>query len=352
MLKFLDARARRAFFLVPLAIFATAAISPAGAADVVNIYSYRQPDLIQPMLDAFTAETGIETQVIFAEKGLEQRIRAEGTNSPADIILTVDISRLAAAREAGVTQAVDDVAITQNIPPHFRDEAGHWFGLTIRSRVVFASRERVNEDAITYEELADPKWKGRICTRSGQHVYNIGLFASMIAHSGVEWTENWLHGVKENLAVKPSGNDRAQAKGIFAGQCDISLGNTYYVALMRTNEKEPEQKEWAKAIKVLFPNAADRGSHVNISGMALAAHAPNRANALKLMEFLAGDAAQQLYAETNHEYPVKAGVPVSQMVASFGELNPDTISLSEIAKNRRAASELVDRVGYDDGPSS
>ncbi len=348
----LEARARRAFFLVPFACFATAAASPAGAADVVNIYSYRQPDLIQPMLDAFTAETGIVTRIIFAEKGLEERIRAEGANSPADIILSSDISRLAAARDIGVTQPVDDPAVTVNIPAQYRDEEGHWFGLTMRSRVVFASRERVGQDAITYEELADPKWKGRICTRSGQHVYNIGLIASMIAHHGEEWTETWLHGVKANLAVKPTGNDRAQAKAVYAGQCDIALGNTYYVALMRTNEKEPRQKAWADSIKVLFPNSGDRGSHVNISGMALAAHAPHRETAIKLMAFLASDAAQKLYAETNHEYPVKAGVPVSQMVASFGQLNADPLPLSQIAKNRRTASELVDRVGYDDGPSS
>ena len=352
MLQILEARTRRAFFLVPFAYFAMAAISAAGEADVVNIYSYRQPDLIRPMLDAFTKETGIRTQIIFAAKGLEERIRAEGALSPADVILTVDISRLAAAKDVGVTQAVDDPAITENIPLQYRDEEGHWFGLTMRSRVVYASRERVSEDAITYEELADPKWKGRICTRSGQHVYNIGLIASMIAHHGEEWVENWLHGVKANLAVKPTGNDRAQAKAVYAGQCDIALGNTYYIALMRTNDKEPKQKAWANSIKVLFPNADGRGSHVNISGMALAAHAPHRDAAVKLMAFLASEAAQKLYAETNHEYPVKAGVPVSEMVASFGQLNADPLPLSEIARNRRMASELVDRVGYDDGPSS
>ena len=352
MLQFLEARTRRAFFLVPFAYFAMAAISAAGEADVVNIYSYRQPDLIRPMLDAFTKETGIRTQIIFAEKGLEERIRAEGALSPADVILTSDISRLAAAKDIGVTQRLDDPVVRANIPPQYRDEEGHWFGLTLRSRVVFASRERVAQDNITYEELADPKWKGRICTRSGQHVYNIGLIASMIAHHGQEWTETWLHGVKGNLAVKPTGNDRAQAKAVYAGQCDIALGNTYYIALMRTNDKEPKQKVWADSIKVLFPNAAGRGSHVNISGMALAAHAPHRDAAVKLMAYLTGDVAQKLYAETNHEYPVKAGVPVSEMVASFGQLNADPLPLSEIAKNRRIASELVDRVGYDDGPSS
>ncbi len=352
MLQSLKARARRAFFLVPFAFFATTAVASADEADVVNVYSYRQPDLIQPMLDAFTAKTGIRSQVIFAEKGLEERIRAEGANSPADVILTVDISRLAAAKEAGVTQPVDDAAIAANIPPQYRDEEGHWFGLTMRSRVVYASRDRVQESAITYEELAEPKWKGRICSRSGQHVYNIGLIASMIAHKGEAWTEGWLRGVKANLAAKPTGNDRAQAKAVFAGQCDIALGNTYYVALMRTNEKEPQQKEWAASIKVLFPNADDRGSHVNISGMALAARAPHRDAAIRLMAYLASDAAQKLYAEINHEYPVKAGVAVSEMVASFGQLKADRLPLSEIARNRRVASELVDRVGFDDGPSS
>lgn len=336
-----------------LPLLAAASIGPALAQEnVVNVYTYRQPELIQPVLDAFTEETGIATQVIFAEKGLEERIRAEGANSPADVLLTVDISRLAAAEEAGITQPVDNATIEANIPAQYRDPEGHWFGLTMRSRVVYASKDRVPQDTITYEELADPKWQGRICTRSGQHVYNIGLIASIIAHQGTEKAEEWLQGVKNNLAVKPAGGDRDQAKAILAGQCDIALGNTYYVALMQTNDKEPEQKEWANAIKVLFPNAGDRGSHVNISGMALAANAPHKENALKLMEFLSGEEAQAIYAEANHEYPLTPGVAVSDIVAGFGELKPDVLPLEEIAANRKEASEMVDRVGYDDGPSS
>jgi iron(III) transport system substrate-binding protein len=338
---------------VSLIALAASAVAPASAQDgVVNIYSYRQPELIQPMLDAFTAETGIKTQVIFAESGLEERIKAEGENSPADVILTVDVSRLEGAKAAGVTQPVQDTEIEANIPAQFRDPEGHWFGLTMRSRVVYASKERVPEDQITYEELADPKWKGRICTRSGQHVYNIGLIASMIAHHGVEETEKWLQAVRDNLAVKPAGGDRDQAKLIYAGQCDVALGNTYYVGLMQTNEKEPEQKEWAAAVKVLFPNANERGSHVNISGMALARNAPNKEAALRLMEFLSGDEAQRLYAEANFEYPLDPGVEVSPVVAALGVLKPDPLALSEIAAHRKEASELVDRVGYDAGPSS
>lgn len=337
-------------FLVSLAALGA---SPAFAQEnVVNVYSYRQPELIQPLLDAFTAQSGIKTQVIFAENGLEERIKAEGENSPADVILTVDISRLQAAKEAGVTQSLDNPAIEANIPAQYRDPEGHWFGLTMRARVVYASRERVEENAITYEDLADPKWRGRICTRSGQHVYNIGLIASMIAHHGVTEAQEWLHAVKDNLVVKPAGGDRDQAKLIFSGECDIALGNHYYVALMQGNEKEPEQKEWAGAIKVLLPNAAERGSHVNISGVSLAANAPNEANALKLMEFLSGADAQEIYAETNNEYPLQPGIPVSDVVASFGELKPDPLPLSEVAAHRKQASELVDEVGYDEGPSS
>jgi iron(III) transport system substrate-binding protein len=318
----------------------------------VNIYSYRQPELIQPLLDAFTADTGIRTNVLFLDKGLEEKIAEEGANSPADVILSVDIGRIQAAEDKGITQPLVDEAINQDIPSQYRDPEGNWFGVTTRARVVYASRERVKQDQITYEELADPKWKGRICTRSGQHVYTIGLIASMIAHHGAEETETWLKAVKANLARKPDGGDRDQAKAIFAGECDIALGNTYYVGQMQTNDKEPEQKEWAAAIKVLFPNANDRGTHVNISGMALAKYAPNQDNAVKLMEFLASDRGQKLYAERVYEYPVEPGVEPSELVAGWGKLNPDKLPLAEIAKNRKAASEMVDRIAFDEGPAS
>ena len=319
---------------------------------VVNVYSYRQPELIKPLLDAFTKESGISTNVLFLDKGLEERMAEEGENSPADVILTVDIGRLQAAEDKGVTQSLNDKEVNSNIPAQYRDPDGNWFGVTTRARVVYASKERVTQDAITYEELADPKWKGKLCTRSGQHVYTIGLIASMIAHHGAEKTEAWLAGVKANLARKPDGGDRDQAKAIFAGECDIALGNNYYVGQMQTNDKEPEQKEWAASIKVLFPNSADRGTHVNISGMALAKHAPNKENALKLMEFLASDEGQRIYGEQVYEYPVEPGVKPSELVSSWGTLKPDSLPLAEIAKNRKLASELVDKVGFDEGSGS
>lgn len=325
---------------------------PATADGVVNIYSYRQPDLIKPVLDAFTAETGIRTEVLFLDKGLEERIAAEGQNSPADVILTVDIARLAVTKEKGVTQTLDDAAINGAIPAEYRDPDGHWFGLTRRGRVVYASKERVADEAISYADLADPKWKGRICIRSGQHDYNLALFSALIAHWGAEKAEAWMRGFKDNLARKPDGNDRGGAKGIFSGECDLALGNTYYVGLMMTNDKEPEQKDWANSMRVVFPSIDGAGTHVNISGMALARHAPNRDAAVQLMEFLAGEKAQEIYAAEVFEYPVRAGVEPSDIVKSFGTLEADTLPLAEIAKHRKAASEMVDRVGLDDGPAS
>ncbi len=324
----------------------------AAAAQTVNIYSYRQPDLIKPVLDAFTQETGIKTEVLFLDKGLEERIAAEGVNSPADVILTVDIARLQKTVDAGVTQPLDDATVNANIPAEYRDPAGNWFGLTKRARVVYASAERVGDEPITYESLADPKWKGKICIRSGQHDYNLALISAAIAHWGEAKAEEWVKGLKANLARKPDGGDRDQAKAIAAGECDIALGNTYYVGLMMTNEKDPEQKDWAKAIKVVFPTFENGGTHVNVSGAALAKNAPNRDNAVKLIQFLSSGKAQQVYAEQVFEYPVDPAHGPSDIVAGFGKLTADTLPLAEIAKHRKTASEIVDRVGLDDGPSS
>jgi len=318
----------------------------------VNIYSYREPQLIDPLLKAFAEETGIKTNIVYASAGLNERLAAEGHNSPADLLFTVDAGRLSEAKDAGLTQAVDSSVLQAAIPAQLRDPAGHWFGLTMRARIVYASRERVAQDAISYEELADPKWKGKVCMRSGQHVYNTSLIATLIAHNGEEATEAWLRGVKSNLAHKPAGGDREQARDIYSGKCDIALGNTYYMALLAKNEKSPEQQAWANAIRPLFPDTAGRGTHINISGIALAKHAPNRANAVALMEFLASEKAQLIYATANNEYPVHPQVAPSEIVQSWGTLKPDPLPLENIAKYRKKASELVDKVNFDAGPSS
>jgi iron(III) transport system substrate-binding protein len=321
----------------------------AHAEQAVNVYSYREPSLIDPILKTFEAETGIKVNVVYSKDGLIERMAAEGRNSPADILLTAESGLLIQAKAAGVTQALKSDALEKAIDPKLRDPEGHWFALTQRARVVYASKDRVKQDAITYEELAEPKWKGKICIRSGQHTYNIALIASIIAHDGEEKAEKWLSGLRDNLARKPAGGDREGVRDVQAGLCDLAIGNTYYMAAMLKN---PEQKPWADAVRIMFPNSEGRGTHVNISGAALAAQAPNRDNAVKLLEFLASSEAQEIYAERNGEYPVIAAAKTSDLVKSWGELNADKIPLSELAALRQKASELVDKVRFDAGPSS
>jgi len=310
----------------------------------VNVYTYREQKLIQPLLDAFTKDTGIKVNVVSASSGLEQRIKTEGANSPADVLLTVDIGRLEDAVQGGITQPIKSDVIDKVVPAQYRDPEGHWVGVSMRARVIYASKDRVKQDAITYEELADPKWKGKICIRSGQHIYNNALIAAMIVKHGEAKTEEWLKGLKANLAQKPSGGDREQARDVAAGKCDIGIGNTYYWALMTQN---PKQKEWADATKVILPTFAGGGTHVNVSGVVLAKNAPNKANALKLIEWLTGDTAQHMYADQNYEYPVKAGIKTNDIIAGYGKLNPDPMPLAKIAEKKKAAANLVDKVGFD-----
>ncbi|AZB55304.1 Fe(3+) ABC transporter substrate-binding protein [Cereibacter sphaeroides] len=330
---------------LPLVALALGTTALPALADEVNIYSHRQPELIQPLVDAFTAETGIDVNVAFVDKGMAERLVAEGNRSPADLVLTVDIARLMQVVEAGVTQPVESDVLSSNIPAEFRDPAGHWFGLTSRARIVYASKERVKDGEVTtYEDLASDKWKGRICTRSFTSDYNVALTGAVIAHHGTEGAKTWLEGVKANLARKPEGNDRDQVKSIWAGECDISLGNTYYMGQMLA---DPEQKEWADSVRIVFPTFEGGGTHMNVSGVAMTKAAPNREAALKLMEWLASDEAQRIYAETNHEFPVEPGVARSELVQSWGEFTPDAVSLAEVASHRGEALKLIETVDFD-----
>ncbi len=340
---------RRMLTLAALAATALGGfVAPAQSGEEVNVYSYRQPFLVEPLFNAFTAETGIEVNTIFAKKGLIERIAHEGRNSPADVLLTVDIGRLTEAVARDIAQPVNSEIVLANIPATHRDPEGNWFGLTRRARVIYASNERVQQDTITYEELAEPQWRGRVCIRSGQHVYNLALFASMIAHLGEDGAKTWLEGLRTNLARQPSGNDRQQVRGVYSGECDVAIANTYYMGKMQTNQDEPEQQDWARSVRILFPNSDTRGTHVNLSGMVLARHAPNHDNALKLMEFLSSSEAQRIYAEVNFEYPVNESVAWSERVSSWGDFSADTIALSSIAELRSRASALVDEVGFND----
>ena len=329
---------------LPFLAAALLATTPTFAAEL-NIYSQRQPELIQPIIDAFTAETGIEVNIAHLDKGLTERLQAEGKRSPADIILTVDISRLAQAVDAGVTQAVDSEVLTAAIPAALRDPGNQWFGVTTRARVVYASVDRVAEGEVTtYEDLADPKWQGRICTRSGTHSYNLALMAGVIHHHGEEAARAWASGVHDNLARKPQGNDRAQVKAIWAGECDISLGNTYYMGKMLQSE---EQQAWADSVRIVYPTFENGGTHMNVSGVALTAASKNTAEALEFMEFLVSEQAQRVYAEINYEFPVVEGVSRSDLVASWGDFTGDDANLMDLARLRGDALRIMEEVDFD-----
>jgi len=330
--------------IVKTALVATVLATPA-VADEVNVYSYRQPELIAPLTDAFTEKTGIDVNVAYLEKGMVERLKAEGRRSPADLIFTVDISRLAAVVNEGLTQPVETEALLANVPSEYRDPDGNWYGLTTRARIVYASKDRVADGEVsTYEDLASEKWKGRICTRSGTHAYNVALTSAMVHHHGEEGAKAWLEGVKENLARKPQGNDRAQVKAIWAGECDISIGNTYYMGEMVS---DPEQAEWANSVNVLFPTFENAGTHVNISGVALAKHAPNRDNAITLMEFLTSPEAQGIYAKENYEYPIAPGSNADVLVESWGTFTADDVNLMTLAQHRSTALRLTEEVDFD-----
>ena len=320
-----------------------------GAAPVfgseINIYSYRQPFLIQPLTDAFTEQTGIKVNVAYLRKGMIERMKAEGKRSPADVVLTVDISRLAAVVEANLTQPVLNKTLEKNIPTIYRDPDNHWFGLTTRARIIYASKDKVSDGEVTtYENLADPRWKGRICTRSGTNAYTIALTSAIIHHHGAEKAEEWLRSVKNNLARKPQGNDRAQVKAIWAGECDIAIGNTYYMGKML---KDPEQKAWADSVRIVFPVFENGGTHVNISGIALAKYSPNKENAVKLMEFLSSPEAQKIYAFANFEYPIAPNAEPAELVKNWGTFTPDDVNLMDLAKLRSTALKLTEIVDFD-----
>ncbi|WP_404406043.1 extracellular solute-binding protein [Pelagibacterium halotolerans] len=326
-------------------LLALAAAAPAVSQEV-NIYTTREPGLIQPILDAFTAETGITVNTVFLQDGLAERVLAEGESSPADILMTVDFGVLSSLVDQGLTQPVESEVLEAAVPEALRDAEGNWFALSGRARVLYAAKD-LDLDTFTYEQLDDEEWRGRLCIRSGHHPYNTALFAAYIAHHGEEAALEWLEGVKANQARVAAGGDRDGARDIAAGVCDIAIGNSYYVGLMASGAGGDEQKAWSDEIKVILPTFEDGGTQVNISGAGVAAHAPNREEAVQLLEYLVSDEAQKLYAEANFEYPVTGTAEVHPIIAAFGELEPDPIPLTEIVQYRTLASELVDQVNFD-----
>lgn len=323
--------------------------SALAAAAEVNLYTTREPKLIQPILDQFTSDSGIKVNTVFVKDGLLERVKAEGEKSPADVLMTVDIGNLVDLVQGGVTQPVGSKVLESVIPANLRGVDHQWFALSLRDRVAYVAKG-VDAKGLTYESLADPKWKGKVCIRSGQHPYNTALVAAMIAHNGAAQTETWLRGVKANLGRKAAGGDRDVARDILGGICDVGIANAYYVGHMKNAKPGTDARKWGDAIDVVrpvFEHARGQGTHVNISGASVARHAPNKAEAVSLLEYLVSEKAQSLYANANYEYPVRSGVKLDPVVAGFGPLVVDPLPLAEIAKHRKEASQLVDKVGFD-----
>ncbi len=334
---------KKLLLLLPLINLAT----PVQSAEV-NVYSGRKEALIKPLLERFSEQTGIKTRLVTAKADkLLVRLQNEGRNTPADLFITVDAGRLHRAKKAGVLQPVESETLKAAVPAQLRDPGGQWYGLSQRARVIFYNRERVQPSELArYEDLADPKWKGRICIRGSGNIYNQSLVASMILANGEQATEEWVRGLVRNMARPPRGGDRDQIMAAAAGVCDLAVANTYYYGKMLTSRKNPAQREAARKMGLLWPNQQDRGTHVNVSGAGVTRHAKNRDAAIRLLEFLVSPEAQQWYAEVNYEYPVVEGVPVSERVRSWGEFKADRVNLDRLGELNPEAVRIMDRAGW------
>jgi len=331
-------------FLIGLGVLAS---QPVQAADTINIFTYRQPALLAPMLDAYTEKTGITFQTVYAPKGLVARLQSEGENARADMVLTVDISRVKELADSGLLAPLASSVIAENVPAHLRAPDDSWTALSLRAGILAVSKSRVAKGSLTQiEQLAEPEWKGRVCTRKGSHVYNRALVASLIAHHGSEQATTWTSALVDNLARRPQGNDRAQAKAIFAGECDVALMNTYYYGKMKFNQKEPEQRAWADSIELVFFNQQGRGQHVNITAGGVLKTSKNKAQTRAFLEWLTSAEAQQLYTEINYEYPVNPDTRPSAEVASWGSFKMDELALEEIARLSPAAQRIINITGW------
>ena len=331
-------------FVFGLSILAS---QPTLATETINIFTYRQPALLAPMLEAYTKETGIEFKTVYAPKGLVARLQAEGQNAQADMVITVDISRVQELADSGLLAPLSSPVIARNVPVHLRAEDDSWTALSLRARILAISKKRVAKDSLQdIEQLAEPEWQGRVCTRKGSHVYNRALLASLIAHHGEEDARAWAKGLVDNLARRPQGNDRAQAKAIYAGECDVALMNTYYFGKMKFNKGEPEQRVWADSIELVFFNQQGRGQHVNISAGGILKTSKNKDRARAFLAWLTSAEAQRLYTEINYEYPVNPESSPSDEVASWGSFKMDKLALPEIARLSPVAQRIINSTGW------
>ena len=336
---------KSAVFLIASGLLAT--FSAQTFADEVNVYSARKEALIKPLLKDFTKQTGIEVNLVTGKAdALLKRLETEGVNTPADLLITTDAGRLYRAQTAGVLQPVKSASLTEVIPETYREPEGYWYGLSLRARPIFYVKGKIKPEQLSdYEALTNPMFKNKICIRSSNNIYNQSLVASMIEVNGIDATEKWAKGLVANLARSPKGGDRDQIRAAAAGQCDIAIANTYYFAAMLSGKKQAD-RDAANKLGIFWPNQASRGTHVNISGAAVTKYAKNKANAIKLIEFMASKKAQAWYANANHEYPVRSDVEVSDVLKSWGEFKADTVNLSILGLNNPKAVRLMDRAGW------
>ena len=319
----------------------------AALAESLGIYTHRQPFLLEPILEAYTKKTGVEFQTVYAPKGLAARLKAEGERTEADLVLTVDISRIKELADTGLLAPLASDILNKHVPSYLRDANDRWTALSLRARIIAVSKERVGKQAITtIEDLASPKWQGRVCSRKGSHVYNRAVLASLIAHNGEEAAKNWTLGLVDNLARRPQGNDRAQAKAIYSGQCDVALMNTYYYGKMKFAKDKPDQQKWADSIEIAFFNQDGRGQHVNISAAGITQGSKRKELARAFLEWVTSEEAQQIYTKVNFEYPVNPNAQLSEEVASWGTFKMDMLPMNVIADNSPQAQRIINETGW------
>jgi len=330
-----------------LALSAVVLASSLYASSEVNVYSHRHYDTDKKLFKMFEEKTGIKVNVVKAKaSALIKRMESEGAKSPADVLITVDAGRLFQAKQKDLLQSINSNYLTTNIPTTYRDKDNKWFALTKRARVaVYRIGSGMDSKLSTYEDLADPKFKGQIMVRSSNNIYNQSLMAAMIAHNGEEYAKKWAEGVVANMAKKPKGNDRYQVKAVANGIGSVAIANTYYIGKMVHN-KDESQRESVKKVKIFFPQFKNGGTHINVSGAGVAKYAPNKENAIKFIEFMASKDAQKLFAKGNYEYPVLEGVKSSDLVSSWGQFKDDTISINTLGENNKAAVKIFDQAGW------
>jgi iron(III) transport system substrate-binding protein len=315
--------------------------------DVVNVYSFRQAELISPLINEFTLQTGIKVNIVSGKADkLMKRLINDGNNSFADVLLTVDVARLEKAKELHLIQPISSVLLTRNIPSDLRDSEKYWFGLSLRARAIFYNKQNVNPQQLSsYSALLDKQWRGKICSRKGSHMYNVSLVASFIYQQGFEWSEKWVNGFTKNLAMRPNGGDRDQIKKVAGNECDIAIANSYYYGMLSVSDKQIDRDAYQK-VGIFFPHTSNLGTHVNISGAALTSSAKNKMNAIKFIEFLTTPSAQKIYANNNHEYPIRLDMKAGSLLESWGKLSPDTKSIRKLSRYHEKAKAIIKKSNW------